>query len=71
MKNFLTFLLLAVIVVVVIVLIKKPKADDAMNGGGATATMEEGSPMVDDPNMIGGDAAVNVEFGGQGDTTQQ
>lgn len=72
MKNFLTFLLLAAIIVVVVVLIKKPAANDLMTpGNNSSDTMPVGSDIPNDPSMVGGDAYVDVEIGGQGDTTPQ
>ncbi len=73
MKNFLTFLVIAVVIVIIIVLVKKP-SNDGMDGdnSGAAGIMLEGSDPADyDNDMVGGDAAVDVEIGGQGDTTAQ
>ncbi len=67
MKNLVTFLVIAIVIIAVVAIIKRP-GDDMNNG--AAGTMPEGSDMTDN-GMVGGDAAVEVELGGQGDTTAQ
>lgn len=59
-------------VIVVIVLVKKPDTDMNGDNNGASGIMMEGSNPEDyDSDMVGGDASVDVEVGGQGDTTAQ